>query len=168
MTVQNACLIFILCFSGITGWLMLREPASISVAGTHGAQTVKKESGKASPSATQPDQDQVVRDKLSALIIPVMDFKETTIEEAMDFLRLRAYELAPEDAPVNRGVSFIIRKPMVDSESDLAGNAPSEKLINLYAEDISITDALDLICEKAECRWEITADSAIRIISLEE
>lgn len=165
MTVQNACLIFILAFSGITGWLLLREPAEITVAGDERAPDEQVEASKPqstvddAPAATHSDHQSLVRQRLNSIVIPVLDLKEITIEEAMDFLRLRSRELNTDSTTPAYGISFVIRKPRIDGHiSDLgldAGASPAVQLINVYAENIRLTDALDIICEKAGCHWEI-------------
>ncbi len=51
-------------------------------------------------------------EKLRRIIIPRIDFEDTTVEEAIDFLRLRAAELdTMELDPARKGVNFVIRRP---------------------------------------------------------
>ncbi|WP_435892670.1 hypothetical protein [Oceaniferula spumae] len=186
MTVQNAFLIFLLSFSGITAWLMLREPAKITVADHRASASEKKEktdrassTPTSSPEASSeaPDRTQLVRNKLSKVIIPVVDFREVSIEEAIDFLRVRARELDPDVAAPSSGISFVIRHPRIDSGSmdeelseqlntEATASTVGNKTINLYAEEVSLTEALDLICEKVDCRWEIT-DHHVVILPLD-
>ena len=46
--------------------------------------------------------------KLKNMIIPVVDFDDTTVEEAIDFLRQRATELDKwELDPVKKGINFV-------------------------------------------------------------
>ncbi len=45
-----------------------------------------------------------------------MEFESTSIEEAMDFLRLRARELDSAADDSRKGVSFIIRRPRTHSD----------------------------------------------------
>jgi general secretion pathway protein D len=53
-----------------------------------------------------------ITEKLKRIIIPKIDFEDTTVEEAIDFLRLRAAELdTTELDPARRGINFVIRRP---------------------------------------------------------
>jgi len=150
MTVQNAFIMFLLAFSGITGWLMLREPATITVAGK--VNTPRKKATEPKPSnmndappvVSIPDEQSLMRSRLSKTILPVLDLENVTIEEAVEFLRLRTLELASFKNTLSNSLSFLV------SEQEF-----QENLITAFAEDISLTDALDLICEKAGCHWEI-------------
>lgn len=52
-----------------------------------------------------------VAEKLHRIIIPRLDFEETSLEEAIDFLRLRLSEVDyTESDPTKRGMSFVIRR----------------------------------------------------------
>lgn len=53
-----------------------------------------------------------ITEKLRRIIIPRIDFEDTTVEEAIDFLRLRSVELDTlELDPDRKGVNFVIRRP---------------------------------------------------------
>ncbi len=53
-----------------------------------------------------------ITEKLRRIIIPRIDFEDTTVEEAIDFLRLRSVELDTlELDPDKKGVNFVIRRP---------------------------------------------------------
>lgn len=55
--------------------------------------------------------------KLNEIIIPLIDFEDCSLEEAIDFMRFRVRELdTAEKKPENRGISFIIRKPKVKAK----------------------------------------------------
>ena len=53
-----------------------------------------------------------ITEKLKRIIIPKIDFDDTTVEEAIDFLRVRAAELDTlELDPAKKGVNFVVRRP---------------------------------------------------------
>ena len=55
--------------------------------------------------------DQVTK-YLESIVIPKIRFEDATVEEAIDFLRIRAIELDPaHNDQEKKGVSFIIRRP---------------------------------------------------------
>jgi general secretion pathway protein D len=62
-----------------------------------------------------------ITEKLRRIVIPVIDFEDTSVEEAIDFLRLRSNELdTTEIDPTKKGVNFVVRRPRAD-----AGAAPT-------------------------------------------
>jgi len=62
-----------------------------------------------------------ITEKLRRIVIPVIDFEDTSVEEAIDFLRLRSNELdTTEIDPTKKGVNFVVRRPRAD-----AGAAPA-------------------------------------------
>jgi len=62
-----------------------------------------------------------ITEKLRRIVIPVIDFEDTSVEEAIDFLRLRSNELdTTELDPTKKGVNFVVRRPRAD-----AGAAPA-------------------------------------------
>lgn len=53
-----------------------------------------------------------ITEKLRRIIIPRIDFEDTSVEEAIDFLTLRAAELDTiELDPDKKGINFVIRRP---------------------------------------------------------
>lgn len=154
MTVPNACLVFLLAFSGVTGWLLLREPAEVTVTGTGdvaSAQPDQREIGK-TPAVALSDYHSPVRQALDSTEIPLLDLNDTTLEEAVDFLRLRSRELNSA-----AGLSFRIIRPATDEAPHVldTDRSSTDPLINIYEENISFADALDLICNKTDHHWEI-------------
>ncbi|NNC87306.1 MAG: hypothetical protein HKN82_02470 [Akkermansiaceae bacterium] len=110
--------------------------------------------------------DNPVRDALHAVIIPLVDFEDTTVEEAMDFLRARSIELDTTTLdPNRRGFSIVIAKARrsggSDGAHDLGANgglnnvAPEETRMSFRAESISAHDLLEEICRLTGFEWEI-------------
>lgn len=161
MTVQNACLIFIVCFSAITGWLMFREPASISVSSVD-APAAKKSVSAQTPEPTAADVPSEVAEhtpaSLDTLVIPVLDFREVALEEVVDFLNLKVREMEGS----GRNYQFVISKAQDTVSMD------AENTVSLYLEDVTFTEALNVICEEADCRWELSDGGVVRIFSVEE
>ncbi|NIP93848.1 MAG: hypothetical protein GWO24_10495, partial [Akkermansiaceae bacterium] len=53
--------------------------------------------------------------KLKNIVIPVVDFDDTTVEEAIDFLRQRSRELDKWEIDLEKkGINFVIRKPRLE------------------------------------------------------
>jgi bla regulator protein BlaR1 len=77
--------------------------------------------------------------KLDAIVIPVLSFEDVTLEEAVDFLRLRSVELdkTTEDA-AQKGVNFIIKT-----------TSPKAKVAALALKDVSLRKAIENVAEAA-------------------
>ena len=105
--------------------------------------------------------------KLQQIVIPVVDFNNTTVEEAIDFLRIRSIELDLGTLDEKeKGVNFVVRKPKVvdaaddslDVEGGLLGDAvdPSAVTIDkLYLTNVPLQVALQYICDKAKLRYKV-------------
>ncbi|MDA7619497.1 type II and III secretion system protein [Akkermansiaceae bacterium] len=105
--------------------------------------------------------------KLQQIVIPVVDFNNTTVEEAIDFLRIRSIELDLGTLDEKeKGVNFVVRKPKVvdaaddslDAEGGLLGDAvdPSAVTIDkLYLTNVPLQVALQYICDKAKLRYKV-------------
>lgn len=103
--------------------------------------------------------DKFIRAKLKSITIPTIAFEETSVEEAIDFLRVRSIELdRTESDPARKGISFLIRKPSSE-DSDLMARSTipgSSASLTLQARDISLWDALHLVAREADLKVEIT------------
>ena len=105
--------------------------------------------------------------KLQQIVIPIVDFNNTTVEEAIDFLRIRSIELDLGTLDEKeKGVNFVVRKPKVvdaaddslDAEGGLLGDAvdPSAVTIDqLYLTNVPLQVALQYICDKAKLRFKV-------------
>lgn len=102
-----------------------------------------------------------IRDKLKSIVIPKIDFEDTTVEEAIDFMRLRTLELDPDPDPMRKGVSVIIGKESKRESEDFgqdsfAREGDALRIKNLRMENVSAWDLLHLIAREAGMQVEIT------------
>ena len=106
--------------------------------------------------------------KLKTIVIPVLNFEDTSVEDAIDFLRLRSIELdTTELDPSRKGMNFVIRKPRggvsgdAGLDADLAGglgaaaDPGSLRIDQLTLRNVPISEALKYICEKTKLRYTI-------------
>ena len=115
--------------------------------------------------------------KLKNMIIPVVDFDDTTVEEAIDFLRQRATELDKwELDPVKKGINFVIRKPRIggggapDAELDVEGglgaiDPGSARVKELKLRNVPLSSVLQYICEQARLRFKVD-DFAVTLLPI--
>ena len=84
-------------------------------------------------------------EKLRSIVIPRIDFEDTTVEEAIDFLRLRAAELdTTELDPSKKGVNFVIRKS--------AGESERIRIKELRLKNVPLATALKYIADLTKLR----------------
>lgn len=100
-----------------------------------------------------PNSGDYVVAKLERIVIPIIDFEDIPVEEAVDFLRMRSVELE-EGPPEQRGISFIIKgaRPRADDKSvpelGLRGLNQVPK-INYRAKNVGLVTAVKEIARLA-------------------
>ena len=125
-----------------------------------------------------------ITEKLKRIIIPRIDFEDTTVEEAIDFLRLRAAELdTTELDPSKKGVNFVIRRPKPTTAAPagaadgglLAGDAlptvgadpGTLRVRELRIRNVPLAVALKYICDQANLRYKVD-DFAVTLVPATE
>jgi general secretion pathway protein D len=123
-----------------------------------------------------------ILNKLRTIIIPRIDFENTTLEEAIDFLRQRSVELdTVEQNPERRGISFVIRKPRAAAgagagleETGLPGAAlggdtgPGSIIIpELKLNNVPLATALKYITDETKMRYRVD-DFAVTLVPATE
>ncbi len=121
-----------------------------------------------------------ITEKLRRIIIPQINFENTTVEEAIDFLRLRATELDTlELDPSRKGVNLVIRKPRTPvGGSDLSGldaaagdaslfgggsDPGSLRIDELRLRNVPLAVALKYIGDKTKLRYKVD-DFAVTLV----
>ena len=120
--------------------------------------------------------------KLKNIIIPRIDFEDTTVEEAIDFLRLRAAELdTTELDPARKGVNFVIRRPKPTAAAGDAGvpagggdalplavtDPGTLRVRELRIRNVPLAVALKYICDQTKLRTKVD-DFAVTLVPLAE
>ena len=112
-----------------------------------------------------------ITEKLRRIIIPRIDFEDTTVEEAIDFLRLRTTELdSLELDPNKKGISFVIRRPRNAStntppDGDLLGGGDpgSLRIKSLKLRNVPLSVALKYIGDATKLRYKVD-DYAVTLV----
>ena len=124
-----------------------------------------------------------ITEKLRRIVIPRIDFEDTTVEEAIDFLRLRSAELdVLELDPARKGVNFVVRRPRAagapaagDAGADAgapgaeaalpaAGGEPgSLRVKELRVRNVPLAVALKYICDQTKLRYKVD-DFAVTLV----
>ena len=124
-----------------------------------------------------------ITEKLRRIVIPRIDFEDTTVEEAIDFLRLRASELdTTELDPSKKGVNFVIRRPRTTPVGGAAPDAGLEaaaaaapalslgggdpgtlRVKELRIRNVPLAVALKYICDQTKLRYKVD-DFAVTLV----
>lgn len=122
-----------------------------------------------------------ITEKLRSIIIPSINFDNTTVEEAMEFLRQRSAELDRlETDPNRKGINFVLRlsgdapaapaagdagggvggDPTLDNllgavTGGAAGSSASTGRIKLMVRNVPLEVALKYVCEQAKLRYKV-------------
>ena len=125
-----------------------------------------------------------ITEKLKKIVIPRIDFEDTTVEEAIDFIRLRASELdTAELDPTKKGVNFVIRRPRANlaapaepaaAEPGAADALPaaaedpgSLRVRELRIRNVPLAVALKYICDQTKLRYKVD-DFAVTLVPSSE
>ena len=88
-----------------------------------------------------------IEKKLKTIVIPRLDFEGTSLEEAIDFLRLRAAELdTNESDPEKKGFNIVVKMPE---------GKPMPLINSLRLRNVPLGVALKYICDLAAVRYEV-------------
>ncbi|TAE77574.1 MAG: type II and III secretion system protein [Verrucomicrobia bacterium] len=109
-----------------------------------------------------------ILNKLKTITIPVIDFEDTSVEEAIDFIRLRSIELDTQELdPARKGINFVIRKPRAAASGDAGLDADaatglgaaqdpgSLRIKELRLRNVPLAEALKYICEGTKLRYKV-------------
>jgi general secretion pathway protein D len=120
-----------------------------------------------------------ITEKLRRIIIPTINFEDTTVEEAIDFLRQRAIELDTlELDPARKGVNFVIRRPRDAPAGDAGLDAAAGGLLasadpgalrvrELRLRNVPLEVALRYIGEQTKLRYKVD-DFAVTLVPMTE
>ncbi|MGJ8726122.1 MAG: Amuc_1098 family type IV pilus outer membrane protein [Roseibacillus sp.] len=108
-----------------------------------------------------------ITNKLQNIIIPRVDFADTPLDEAMEYLTQKSIELDPDPDPDRKGINFVIEKGSVSAGSAgvdedlgggglLLGDDPSSKKIDvLQLRNVPLATVLEYVCSKTGLRYRV-------------
>ncbi|MDB6005901.1 MAG: hypothetical protein JWR15_2888, partial [Prosthecobacter sp.] len=97
-------------------------------------------------------------EKMNKIIFPTVQFQGATLEEAIEYLRVKSRDLDTfTDASGSKGVPIILRM----------GDTPSNASISLDLKDIPMSEALRYVTELAQMKYKVEAH-AVLIVPLSE
>lgn len=118
--------------------------------------------------------------KLNSIIIPNIDFEDTSVEEAIDYLRSQVAALDTQEIdPARKGFNFVIRKPRVGPsdnaglDADAAGglgaahDPGSLRIRELKLRNVPVSEALKYITDQTKLRYKVD-DYAVTLVPATE
>lgn len=84
-------------------------------------------------------------EKMNKIIFPSIQFRDATIEEAIEYLRVKSRDLDGDSNSALRGVSMILRM----------GDTPSNARITLDLKDVPMSEALRYVTELAQMKYKV-------------
>ncbi|RYD21454.1 MAG: hypothetical protein EOP88_11375 [Verrucomicrobiaceae bacterium] len=106
-----------------------------------------------------------IAEKLKTIVLPSVKFDDVSLEEAVEFLRLRAIELdTAERDPSRKGVNFVIRAPKPAADTPAGPEVPRIKALHL--KNVPLAVALKYICDQTRCRLKVD-DFAVTLVSMD-
>ncbi len=125
----------------------------------------------------------LIMEKLRSIIIPVIDFEDTSVEEAVDFLRTRSRELDTTTTnPADKGINFVVRKPQPAAAAAAADAAGLEaaagglgltpdpgalRIRELRLTNVPVATALKYICDSTRLKYKVD-DFAVTLVPATE
>lgn len=121
----------------------------------------------------------LIMEKLRSIIIPVIDFEDTSVEEAVDFLRTRSRELDTTTTnPAEKGINFVVRKPQAGAAAAAADATGLEaaagglgvvadpgalRVKELRLTNVPVATALKYICDSTRLKYKVD-DFAVTLV----
>lgn len=95
----------------------------------------------------------IIFKKLETMVIPVVKFENTSLEEAIDFVRAKSTELdTAEKDPEKKGVNFVIRKPRGGGDAADPGKAR----VTLNLKSVTMLTVLQEMAKQTKLRFSIS------------
>lgn len=95
---------------------------------------------------------EAIFNKVKTIVIPVVKFENTSLEEAVDFIRTKSKELdTVEKDPAKKGVNFMIRKPREGN----GAQDPGKARVTMDLKNVTMISALQEIAKQTKLRFTI-------------
>lgn len=118
----------------------------------------EKEAGAGGEVVTVHDENASITAKLSAIVIPSLDFENASLDECINVLRIRAAEHDDTtDVPEEAGVEMVVRYPR-----QLGARVATLRVASLSLREVTLGNALQSICDAIGYRYRV--DSSVLIL----
>lgn len=107
--------------------------------------------------AQQTAESPTIQQKLERIILPTVQFQNATIEEALEYLRVKSREIDKDNnPPTSNGVSFVLKT-----------DAPKAATISLDLKDVPLGVVLGYCVELAGLKYRVDAHAVMIAVSLD-
>ena len=101
---------------------------------------------------------QAINNKLDKIIIPRIDFTDSSIKEALDFIKKRAADLDDDDSE-NKGINIVLKLPLDSPDAAYP--------ITLSLSDVPLREALRYVTEAANLKIKIETHAVVVVPATE-
>jgi hypothetical protein len=103
--------------------------------------------------------------KLKEIIIPVIEFDDTSVVEALDFFRLRQPGVREDGSPAEKKLEFTLRDPAGDAYDEAAeGRGPGAlRIKELRLRNVPEIEAVRYVCELTGLRCQVNAKGVVLV-----
>ena len=102
---------------------------------------------------------QAISDKLDSITIPKIDFTDSSIREALDFIKKRAADLDESDDTANKGVNIVLKLPPDSPDASYP--------ITLSLTDVPLRAALDYVARAANLKIKVEPYAVVVVSATE-
>ena len=108
-----------------------------------------------------------IKFKLASIIVPHIEFRSTTLADAIEYLRQESQRLDPDPDPQARGVNIFLKLPAAAGTS--AGQAPpsAKTRVTLTLDRIPLLEALKYVASQAGLKVKVEP-YAVSLVPLSE
>ncbi|HSI11020.1 MAG TPA: hypothetical protein VK961_03200, partial [Chthoniobacter sp.] len=123
------------------------------------------ENGAVAPAMAPPGEADTsrIRQKLERIVIPKLEFREATIQEAIDYLSQQSIELDTESPASDRGVRFVLQIGSVPPAAPAVVGMPSptEARITVSLTNIPLVEAVRYVAGLTNLKFKVEPDRVV-------
>ena len=109
-----------------------------------------------------------ITNKLQNIIIPIVDFEDTSLSEAIEYLEQKSRELDSDPDPNRKGINFVVDRGSISSaggggldaelggaDTLLGGDPSDSKIDSLRLRNVPLATALEYVVNKVGLRYRV-------------
>ena len=130
----------------------------------------KRNNNKVAESPKLSEEETSFLARLDGIVIPIIDMEDTSVEEAMDFLRMRSFDDSGRDV-YSKGLSYMERQSQMPKESEYTesmlgndgGDRPWPYTVTYRARNIRLLDVAIEIASQGHMDAFVTTDRVLLV-----
>ena len=99
--------------------------------------------------------------KLTDIVLPNVEFRQTTLNDAVEYLRQLSRQVDHDDASQNRGVNIIVQSPLVGGSTAEGSAQPSPVRVTLNLRSVPLSVVLQYVAGQAGLQVKVEPHTVI-------